>query len=316
MNGAIRKETGIYELPSQAIRGQEYTCPDCSKAVFVKQGNIRVHHFAHKQDENPCKNYDRTGGGESINHKNAKIIIKNIIETKRNFIIEKCCVSCKETDSYNFPVDKVKDVVLESKVENGIADVMAFLEDGSRVIIEVCHTNPTSHREGLWFEFTTDEIQKKYNSEGDIVMACSRPYRCEKCNEEIKQANELRRIRQAEEEMKRQKWYAEQLREIQASRKLEQEIAERRKKEDEIRNADFLQRQLEANERMKVQHEENKAEFDLIHQDWFKLHGKRSKRYEVPQRSFKTFADYANENNIDISNFKYLIKSLPKKMVY
>lgn len=307
MNGAIRKETGIYELPSQAIRGQEYTCPECLRAVFVKQGNIRIHHFAHKQDQQPCKNYDRTGGGETINHKNAKIIIKNIIETKRSFTIEKCCVSCKEINSYNFPVDKVKEVILEAKVENGTADIMASLDDGTRIIIEVCHTNPTSHREGLWFEFSTAEIQEKYKS-GDIVMSCSRPFRCEKCNEEIKRANELRKIRQAEEEKKQQEITKQ--REIEIRQK--QEIRTDLKRQ--LAN-DQMKQQVNIRKKEEAENQIVKYEFDLVYQDWFKLHGTRSKRYEI-QRSFKTFETYAEENSIAITKFKSLIKSLPHKMMY
>lgn len=44
---------GNRQSASQARRGIDYCCPDCNATVFLKQGHIRIAHFAH-QAESTC----------------------------------------------------------------------------------------------------------------------------------------------------------------------------------------------------------------------------------------------------------------------
>ena len=41
-------KTGKRISISDAIKGQEYFCPECEESVFVKRGKVKVEHFAHK----------------------------------------------------------------------------------------------------------------------------------------------------------------------------------------------------------------------------------------------------------------------------
>lgn len=46
-----------------ALRERSYHCPQCLHDVTVKQGKVKVAHFAHKPDEHSCPN-----AGESLRH--------------------------------------------------------------------------------------------------------------------------------------------------------------------------------------------------------------------------------------------------------
>ena len=79
--GAINKLNGEYVYPKTANKTDEYICPECNKDLLLCQGEIRVHHFRHKVDSiNPCHHYSNPT--ESQIHKEAKILLKNILERK------------------------------------------------------------------------------------------------------------------------------------------------------------------------------------------------------------------------------------------
>ena len=79
--GAINKLTGEYVYPKIANKKDEYICPECNKDLILCQGEIRVHHFRHKVDNvNPCHHY--SSPTETQIHKDAKILLKNLLERK------------------------------------------------------------------------------------------------------------------------------------------------------------------------------------------------------------------------------------------
>ena len=45
--GAINKKTNQYTNPSHANKQDEFICIDCGNDVIIRQGKIRIHHFAH-----------------------------------------------------------------------------------------------------------------------------------------------------------------------------------------------------------------------------------------------------------------------------
>lgn len=59
-----------------------YLCPFCGRAVGIKQGNIRQHHFFHLKDDYPC-----SASEESILHERAKKFIHDSLEQKHAFKI-------------------------------------------------------------------------------------------------------------------------------------------------------------------------------------------------------------------------------------
>ena len=40
--------------PQVAEKGEVYSCPECDSEVFLKRGEIRTPHFAHKSDTGGC----------------------------------------------------------------------------------------------------------------------------------------------------------------------------------------------------------------------------------------------------------------------
>lgn len=78
--GAIGKNTNEYCLVSIALRSKKYKSPNCDKDVYVKQGDIKIHHFAHYADNSRCKYYN--SAKESQIHLDAKCELKDLIDKK------------------------------------------------------------------------------------------------------------------------------------------------------------------------------------------------------------------------------------------
>lgn len=72
--GAINKITKQYCCPILANKNDEYICPECNKSLILKQGKLRIHHFSHYKDDNPCNYYNNPS--ETQIHKDAKLAIK------------------------------------------------------------------------------------------------------------------------------------------------------------------------------------------------------------------------------------------------
>lgn len=51
-----------------SLKGQEYFCPGCKKKVILKQGRIKIHHFAHYPDED-CYEYSEPETKEHLEMK-------------------------------------------------------------------------------------------------------------------------------------------------------------------------------------------------------------------------------------------------------
>jgi competence CoiA-like predicted nuclease len=43
--GAINKETNKYTHPSKANKQDKFICIDCGEDLYIRQGDIRIHHF-------------------------------------------------------------------------------------------------------------------------------------------------------------------------------------------------------------------------------------------------------------------------------
>ena len=184
--GAINKNTGEYVHPKIANKKDEYICPECNKDLILCQGEIRVHHFRHKVDNvNPCHHF--SSPTETQIHKDAKILLKTLLEGKMPISFIRSCACCKKNDEYEIPeITESSNIHLEYRFEfNGqkIADV-AYIDDNEILcIFEICNTHKTcsENRPEPWFEIYAETLIKLANdSSSQIKIPC---IRCEKCDD-------------------------------------------------------------------------------------------------------------------------------------
>ena len=90
--GAINKETKLYELPNEASKKSNYGCPCCTRDIIFKKGKIKRPHFSHKSSIDPCKYY--ISPSESQVHKDAKIVMKKILDDKKVLFFQRKCSNC------------------------------------------------------------------------------------------------------------------------------------------------------------------------------------------------------------------------------
>ena len=185
--GAINKNTGEYVYPKISNKKDEYICLECNKDLILCQGEIRVHHFRHKVDNvNPCHHYSNPT--ETQIHKNAKILLKNLLERKIPISFIRNCCSCKTNEEFEIPeISETSTIQLEYRFEyNGlkIADV-AYIDDSDIVcIFEICNTHKTcsENRPEPWFEIKAETLIRIANDSSltSLQIPCMR---CEKCND-------------------------------------------------------------------------------------------------------------------------------------
>lgn len=191
--GAINKLTGEYIYPKIANKKDEYICPECNKDLILCQGEIRVHHFRHKVDNvNPCHHYSNPT--ESQIHKDAKILLKNLLERKIPISFIRNCCCCKKNEEYEIPeISETSNIQLEYRFEyNGVktADI-AYLEDCEILcIFEICNTHKTcsENRPEPWFEIDAETLIKMANDNSltSLRIPCIRCEKCDVCIEEDK----------------------------------------------------------------------------------------------------------------------------------
>jgi hypothetical protein len=166
--GAINKITKEYIYPKIANKNDKYICPECNKDLILKQGSIRIHHFAHAKDNQKCNYYDKPS--ESQIHKDAKMLLKKILEQEHNIkFIRKCNNNCC-IKKYKIPqISDTTEIVIEHKFNfnNSIksADV-AYIDNNEIVcLFEICHTNKTKEndRPEPWFEINATELITQIN---------------------------------------------------------------------------------------------------------------------------------------------------------
>jgi uncharacterized protein YkuJ len=204
--GAINKSTGEYVYPKIANKKDEYVCPECDKDLILCQGEIRVHHFRHKVDSvNPCNNYNNPG--ETQIHRDAKLLMKSLLERKIPISFVRNCASCKKNEEFEIPeISETSKILLEHRFEyNGpkIADV-AYIDNNELVcVFEICNTHKTcsDNRPEPWFEINALTLIKTANdsSLSQMRIPCIRCEKCEDCvnieNSNLKQYNIEKYIR-------------------------------------------------------------------------------------------------------------------------
>ena len=189
--GAINKHTREYVYPKIANKKDEYICPECNKDLILVKGEVRVHHFRHKVDtKTPCNHYNKPT--ETQIHKDAKILLKTLLERKIPIsFIRKCC-ECTGHSIWKLPEIKDNSVIkLEHRFEfNGpkIADVAWLNDDKLYCIFEICNTHKTrnENRPEPWFEIDAETLITNANDDSLTLLevpCIRRQIICGKCRE-------------------------------------------------------------------------------------------------------------------------------------
>jgi len=186
--GAINKTTQNYIYPKIANKNDIYICPDCSQNLVFCNGKIKVPYFRHAVIEhNPCTYYDKPN--ESQIHKDAKLLLKKLLEDKCNISFTRKCESCDDTETFDIKtINKHSEIKLEHTFEyNGkkIADIAYIHRKKLLYIFEICNTHKTNEndRPNPWFEICALDLINLVNSndEDEIVIPCIRETKCGKC---------------------------------------------------------------------------------------------------------------------------------------
>lgn len=189
--GAINRKTREYIYPRVANKKDEYICPDCNKDLILCKGKKRIPHFRHKVDNiNPCHHYSNPS--ESQIHKNAKILLKNLLERKIPISFTRECCSCKNVENFEIPeMSKTSTIHTEYKFEyndsSKSADV-AYLDNGEVVaLFEIWYTHKTrsENRPEPWFEIDAEKLIRLANDDSlaSLQVPCIRCEKCEECIE-------------------------------------------------------------------------------------------------------------------------------------
>lgn len=183
--GAINQHTNHYEYPKIANKKYKYKCPCCEKDVIFKHGKIKKPHFSHYKSDNPCHYYDNPI--ESQIHKDAKMLIKSLLDHKKPISIHKMC-SCKTTHNYQIEYNENTKAVIEHKFyyndSNRSADVALIETNKINYIFEICYKNKTNeeNRPEPWVEIDALHLINDINSDAsDIIINCIRKYKCNQC---------------------------------------------------------------------------------------------------------------------------------------
>jgi hypothetical protein len=220
--GAMNKTTNQYEYPKIANKINKYKCPFCEKDVIFRNGKIKQPHFAHYKSENPCSYYEKPN--ETQIHKDAKLLMKTLLDNKRCINIYRKCYYCnnEESDSddsfiiydneeieyfLNIKIDEYNDTqpTIEYKFDYNnskkSADVALLKNTELKYIFEICYKNKTKeeNRPEPWFEIKAETLinetntGKNVNEEGEIEIECIRDYKCVWCKDKEEQERKRHR---------------------------------------------------------------------------------------------------------------------------
>ena len=186
--GAINKITGEYVFPKIANKKDKYICIECNRDLILRQGEIRVHHFSHKVDTIKCNHY--TNPSETQIHKDAKNLLKNLLERKIPISFCRKCCSCKKDEEFEIPeISETSVIELEYQFEyNGkkIADVVYIDNNDIVCIFEIYKSHKTNNqnRPEPWFEIDAKKLIEIANDISliSLKIPCIRFEECEECS--------------------------------------------------------------------------------------------------------------------------------------
>lgn len=199
--GAVNTKTNNYEPAYFAKKTNSYICPECNNKVILKQGNIRIHHFAHSNEEIKCEYYLKPS--ESQIHKEAKLLLKHLFENNFKLKFKRTCKNgcCTKKFKIQYP-NETTQVKLEYKFSlnntTKFADI-ACVDNGDELwcIFEifVSHKTEELNRPEPWFEVDGKQLLQ-VNLENKIIkLNCLRFCECKnKYKNDLQQLPKLTKI--------------------------------------------------------------------------------------------------------------------------
>lgn len=181
--GALDTETNEYVLPRDALKERRYHCVDCGDRVIPRQGDVRVHHFAHHVKNN-CTYFEHPN--ESQVHKDAKYHLAEMLKQKKKIKISRFCKvnNCSQftegaggREIFNIIHKDDDEVKVEFRGPGGsyVADVALVNGGKPRYIFEIKYTHATTtERPEPWFEINA----KDYETQD---LRCIRDGKCDIC---------------------------------------------------------------------------------------------------------------------------------------
>ena len=275
--GAINKHTNNYEYPKIADKKYKYKCPCCEKDVIFKNGKIKQPHFSHYKSDNPCYYYDKPS--ESQIHKDAKLLMKSLLDNKKQISIDRSCNYCEEINYDFIDYNETTKAVIEYKFyhnnSNRSADVALIENENIKYIFEICYKNKTKeeNRPEPWIEINAEYLINNINSgeiideKGEISIKCIRNYKCVKCVEHEENENRKRMV-----------YYAKRQR-LEVERKWRETFKQKEECEMRKKNVDIYQE--------KKQKEEEEYNLQQIHEEDIKRN--KEKKIAYIQSIKKTF---------------------------
>ena len=254
--GAINKETNNYEYPRIANKKYKYKCPCCEKNVIFKNGKIKQPHFSHYKSDNPCYYYDKPS--ETQIHKDAKLLMKSLLDNKTHISIDRSCNYCEEIKYDFIDYTEITKAVIEYKFyhnnSNRSADIALIENEKIKYIFEICYKNKTKeeNRPEPWIEINAEDLINNINSgeiideKGNVIIKCIRNYKCVKC------------IEHEENEYRKKLLYYE---------KIKREKREREKKEEEERKRQQEERKWRETFKQKEECEMRKPNVDIYQEE-------------------------------------------------
>lgn len=188
--GALHKTLKTYTHPSLANKKEKYICPDCNKDVILCQGTKNKAHFRHFAENFTCGHFSHPT--ESQIHKDAKLLLKQLLERKVEITLKRRCKVCRLYEESLIPeVTESSSIELEHAFEfNGrkVADV-AYIDNSEIVcIFEICFSHETDEedRPEPWFEIdAVSFLQEANNLSADttkLTIKCMRKRQtCDDC---------------------------------------------------------------------------------------------------------------------------------------
>jgi|Laugrespbdmm15sd_2_1035082.scaffolds.fasta_scaffold11117_3 hypothetical protein len=179
-----KDDVGNYVLPTNAYRMRTYTCIDCENPVIVKKGELRKHHFAHK-NMSSCTYFDHPN--ESQIHKHVKSQFAELLKSQTPINIGWGCDTCNAECYFSQEKSIIEykpgdDIVLEYREKTGkwIADIAVINNGTLRYIFEIQNTHKTvTSRPEPWYEIHVDNFiyeHERINQEGGDIynFSCQR----------------------------------------------------------------------------------------------------------------------------------------------
>jgi hypothetical protein len=188
--GAIDIATELYTPPYKANKKTQYKCICCNELVIFKKGEIKKPHFSH-YSKSQCQYYDHPN--ESQIHKEAKLLLCHLLNSKRKIIINNICCKCKININTEIKYKSSSEAYTEYRVTDNniinIYDVVLLSKNKIKYIFEIYNTHKQNRNCNNWFEIDASELININIEDNDepINLKCIRTniYCCESfCNKQ------------------------------------------------------------------------------------------------------------------------------------